>query len=77
MELYVDLDNYLYGFLLRSSPLFVGIPEFIKVGTNEAGIYLNLIPMFVTLFATLFINERLLLLQIIGGVFFIDEKLIN
>lgn len=43
----------------------------VRMGANRAGIYLNLIPVFATLFAVLFIGESLLLFQLIGGLFVI------
>lgn len=43
----------------------------VRIGANKAGIYLNLIPVFATLFAVLFIGESLLLFQFIGGMFVI------
>jgi drug/metabolite transporter (DMT)-like permease len=41
----------------------------VKLGANKAGIYLNLVPVFATLFAVLFIGESIELFQVIGGVF--------
>lgn len=41
----------------------------VRIGANKAGIYLNLIPVFATLFAVLFIGESLLMFQLIGGLF--------
>ncbi|MEK4387365.1 DMT family transporter [Solibacillus sp. FSL W7-1464] len=40
----------------------------VSLGANKAGIYLNFIPLFAAIFAVLFLNEQLLLAQIIGGV---------
>jgi len=40
----------------------------VQIGANRASIYLNFIPLFATIFATLFIGEKLLLVQIIGGL---------
>lgn len=40
----------------------------IQIGANRASIYLNFIPLFATIFATLFIGEKLLLAQVIGGL---------
>lgn len=40
----------------------------VRVGANRAGIYLNLTPVFATLFAVLFIDESLYLFQILGGI---------
>ncbi|MEI4769057.1 DMT family transporter [Psychrobacillus sp. FJAT-51614] len=41
----------------------------VKIGANKAGIYLNLIPVFATVFAVLFIGESIQLFQVIGGIF--------
>lgn len=41
----------------------------VKIGANKAGIYLNLIPVFATFFAVLFIGESIEPFQVIGGVF--------
>lgn len=43
----------------------------IKIGPSRAGIFLNFIPVFATLFAVLFINETLEVFQLIGGIFVI------
>ncbi|MFS0574661.1 DMT family transporter [Sporosarcina sp. 179-K 3D1 HS] len=43
----------------------------IRLGANKAGIYLNFIPVFATVFAVLFIGESLQLFQVIGGLFVI------
>lgn len=40
----------------------------VAIGANRAGIFLNLIPVFATIFATIFIGEQLYLAQIIGGL---------
>ncbi|HWK21662.1 MAG TPA: DMT family transporter [Ureibacillus sp.] len=40
----------------------------IQIGANKASIYLNFIPLFATIFATIFIGEKLLLAQVIGGL---------
>ena len=40
----------------------------IALGANKASIYLNFIPLFATIFAVLFLNEDLLVTQIIGGL---------
>ncbi|SOC40042.1 DMT family transporter [Ureibacillus acetophenoni] len=40
----------------------------VSIGANRAGIFLNLIPVFATIFATIFIGEQLYLAQIIGGL---------
>lgn len=40
----------------------------VQIGANRASIYLNFIPLFATIFATIFIGEKLLLVQIIGGI---------
>lgn len=43
----------------------------IRLGANKAGIFLNFIPVFATIFAVLFIDESLQLFQVIGGLFVI------
>lgn len=40
----------------------------VSLGANKAGIYLNFIPLFATIFAVLFLNEQLLIAQVIGGI---------
>lgn len=40
----------------------------VEIGTNRAGIYLNLVPVFATLFATIFLGEQLYFAQMIGGI---------
>ena len=40
----------------------------VEIGANRAGIFLNLIPVFATIFATIFLGEQLYLAQIIGGL---------
>lgn len=40
----------------------------IKLGANRASIYLNFIPVFATIFATIFLGEQLQLAQVIGGL---------
>lgn len=40
----------------------------IQLGANKAGIYLNFIPVFATIFAVTFIGESLELFQILGGI---------
>lgn len=40
----------------------------VALGANKAGIYLNFIPVFATIFAVLFLDEQLLVAQIIGGI---------
>ena len=40
----------------------------VALGANKAGIYLNFIPVFATIFAVLFLDEQLLMAQIIGGI---------
>lgn len=40
-----------------------------EIGANKAGIFLNLIPVFATVFAIIFLNERLAWFQITGGAF--------
>lgn len=40
----------------------------VALGANKASIYLNFIPVFATIFAVLFLDERLFVAQIIGGL---------
>ena len=40
----------------------------VALGANKASIYLNFIPLFATIFAVLFLDEDLLLVQVIGGL---------
>ncbi|RUL46509.1 MULTISPECIES: DMT family transporter [Lysinibacillus] len=40
----------------------------VKMGANRASIFLNLIPVFATIFATIFIGEQLQLAQVVGGL---------
>ena len=40
----------------------------VALGANKASIYLNFIPLFATIFAVLFLNEDLLIAQVIGGL---------
>ena len=40
----------------------------IAIGANRASIFLNFIPLFATLFAVLFIDEKPVLTQLIGGI---------
>lgn len=40
----------------------------VALGANKAGIYLNFIPVFATIFAVLFLDEQLLVAQVIGGL---------
>ena len=40
----------------------------VALGANKASIYLNFIPLFATIFAVLFLDEDLLLTQLIGGL---------
>ncbi|MEI3611296.1 DMT family transporter [Pseudogracilibacillus sp. SO30301A] len=41
----------------------------IKLGASYAGVFMNFIPVFATLFAFIFINEALKVFQIMGGFF--------
>ncbi|WP_010300704.1 DMT family transporter [Kurthia senegalensis] len=43
----------------------------IKYGANRAGIYLNFIPVFASIFALLFLKESLVWTQLVGGLFVI------
>lgn len=40
----------------------------IQIGANRASIYLNFLPVFSAIFATIFLGEQLILAQIIGGL---------
>lgn len=40
----------------------------VALGANRAGIYLNFIPVFATIFAVIFLNEQLLIAQVVGGI---------
>ncbi len=40
----------------------------VALGANKAGIYLNFIPVFATIFAVLFLDEKLLVAQVVGGI---------
>lgn len=41
----------------------------VRLGANKAGIYLNLIPVFSTILAVIFLSEELYLFQVFGGLF--------
>ncbi|MEE1131460.1 MAG: DMT family transporter [Caryophanon sp.] len=49
----------------------------VKLGASRASIYLNFIPVFSALFATLFIGESLQLFQVIGGLAVVAGVLIT
>ncbi|MGX9134501.1 DMT family transporter [Rummeliibacillus sp. JY-2-4R] len=40
----------------------------VRLGANRAGIYLNFIPVFASIFAVIFIGEKVMLSQLIGGL---------
>lgn len=40
----------------------------VALGANRASIYLNFIPVFATLFAVVFLDEQLLVAQVLGGI---------
>ena len=40
----------------------------VTLGANKASIYLNFIPLFATIFAVIFLDEQLLVAQLIGGL---------
>lgn len=44
----------------------------VQLGANRAGIFLNFIPVFATVFAVLFIGEALQWFQVVGGAFVIS-----
>ena len=53
------------------------------IGANRAGIFLSLIPLFSTIFAIMFFNEKFLFFHFIGsiliiiGLFLSNKKIIN
>jgi drug/metabolite transporter (DMT)-like permease len=53
------------------------------IGANRAGIFLSLIPLFSTIFAILFFNEKFLFFHLIGsiliilGLFLSNKKIKN
>jgi drug/metabolite transporter (DMT)-like permease len=47
------------------------------IGASKAGVFLNLLPVFATIFAVLFTSESLYLYQIIGGVIVIFGVLLS
>ena len=53
------------------------------IGANRAGIFLSLIPLFSTMFAMIFFNEKFLFFHFIGsvliilGLFLSNKKFIN
>jgi drug/metabolite transporter (DMT)-like permease len=49
----------------------------IQIGANRASIYLNFIPVFSAIFATVFIGEQLQLTQVIGGLTVISGVLLT
>jgi len=40
----------------------------VRLGANRAGIYLNFIPVFASIFAVIFIGEKIIFSQVIGGL---------
>ena len=59
--LYVGIIASIVAFLSWNSGV-------VALGANRAGIYLNFIPVFATLFAVLFLDEQLLIVQVLGGI---------
>ena len=49
----------------------------VKIGANRASIFLNFIPVFATIFATIFLGEQLQVAQIIGGLAVIGGVLLT
>lgn len=49
----------------------------VKIGANRASIFLNFIPVFATVFATIFLGEQLQLAQVIGGLAVIGGVLLT
>lgn len=48
----------------------------VQMGASRASIFLNFIPVFASIFATIFIGEKIILAQIIGGIAVIGGVLI-
>ena len=78
-ELLTTTQTIEWGVSTVSAILYVGIVAsiiaflswnngVIALGANKAGIYLNFIPVFATIFAVLFLDEQLLVAQVIGGI---------
>lgn len=59
--LYVGIVASIIAFLSWNSGV-------VALGANKASIYLNFIPLFVAIFAVLFLEEQLLLSQVVGGL---------
>lgn len=59
--LYVGIFASIIAFLCWNSGV-------IQLGANKASIYLNFIPVFASIFAVLFLHERLHSFQLIGGL---------
>jgi drug/metabolite transporter (DMT)-like permease len=68
--LYVGLLASIVAFLSWNT----GVP---KVGAAKSGIFLNLLPVFAAIFATIFTNESLLWYQFVGGVIVILGVLLS
>lgn len=49
----------------------------VALGANRASIYLNFIPVFATLFAVVFLDEQLLVAQVLGGITVIAGVIIS
>lgn len=64
-----SISAVLYTGILASIVAFIAWNTgVIRWGANRAGIYLNFIPVFASIFAVLFIGETLLTSQLIGGL---------
>ena len=59
--LYVGIVASIIAFLSWNSGV-------VALGANKASIYLNFIPLFAAIFAVLFLEEQLLLSQVVGGL---------
>ena len=59
--LYVGIEASIIAFLSWNNGV-------VALGANKASIYLNFIPLFAAIFAVLFLDEDLLIAQVIGGL---------
>lgn len=86
-ELTTSLETINWSMKTVSAVLYVGIFASIvaflswnygvvQMGASRASIFLNFIPVFSSIFATIFIDEKLLLAQVIGGIAVISGVLL-
>lgn len=86
-ELVASTETIHWSFKTISAIFYVGIFASIvaflswnygvvQMGASRASIFLNFIPVFASIFATIFIGEKLLLAQIIGGIAVISGVII-